>query len=120
MVHVSSPGVARIQCGDAEVHLAEFQQAHVGVDDFVDVAVSRVRAQHDASHARTVSKLASHVAGMCPVPVPYLHGWGLDVIIPSAPVVAREKPRDVRPSFSTDARVDLIHLTLHSLRYMLV
>src|SRR5205809_7667826 len=72
--HVIRPGVARIQCGEAEVHLAEFQQAHVGVEDFGDVAVSRVRAQHDASHAWTVSKLASQVDGMCTVPVPYLHG----------------------------------------------
>src|SRR5439155_11371147 len=66
--HVIRAGVARIQGGEAEVHLAEFQQAHVRVEGFGDVAVSRVRAQRDASHARTVSKLASLVAGMCTFP----------------------------------------------------
>src|SRR6266571_8818128 len=111
--HVIRPGVARIQGGEAEVHLAEFQKAHVGMEDFRDVAVSRVRAQHDASYSRTVSKLAPHVAGMCTVCVPYLRGWGLDVIVPSAPVVPCEKHRDVRPQSATDDRVDLVHGPLH-------
>src|SRR5437879_7796471 len=99
--HVIRPGVALVQCSEAEVHLAEFQQAHVGVEDFGDVSGPRVRAQHDASHARTVSKLASLVAGMCTVPMPYFYRGGFDVIVPSAPVVPGETHNDARPHSST-------------------
>src|SRR5205807_4369059 len=111
--HVIRAGVARIQGGEAEVHLAEFQQAYVRVEDFGDVAVSRVRAQRDASHARTVSKLASLVAEMCTVPLPYLRGWGLDVVVPSTPVVPGEKHRDVRPDSAPDDCADLVDGPLH-------
>src|SRR2546428_9133258 len=94
--HVIRGVVPLVQRREAEVHFAEFHEAHVRVKDLRCVPVARVGTQDDAPDPRTESKLAAFVAGTR-VAVPYFCGRRLDVIVPSSPIVPGDEHRDVGP-----------------------